>query len=122
MSTTLPASGVTFSRVAIALGSSVPPPGLIARGELVVVVPPLRFLVHRRVGDAAQPPDELPVGGDRRGGDAAAGGGAPPRGGAPMNGITWRGKRGIGQPTQSPPPSGPPPMPAIHPRFGTLQL
>src|SRR3954470_23041683 len=72
MSTTLPASGVTRSRVAMAR-LLVPPPGLVARGELVVVVPPLRFLVHRLVGDAAELAHGLAVDPDEVRGDPAAG-------------------------------------------------
>src|SRR5215208_6209689 len=72
MSTTLPASGVTLSRVAIA-DLLVPPPGLVARGELAVVVAPLGLLVHRLVGHAAQLADRPPVDADRAGRDAASG-------------------------------------------------
>ena len=43
-------------------------------------------------------------------------------GGSSMNGINLSGKPGIVHPMQIPPTFGHPPMPAIHPRFGTLQL
>src|SRR5215212_5870078 len=72
MSTTLPASGVTRSLVAIA-DLLVPPPGLVARGELAVVVAPLGLLVHRPVGDRAELADRSAIDGDRVRGDPAAG-------------------------------------------------
>src|SRR5215218_10754092 len=72
MSTIWPASGLILSRVAIAI-SSVAPPGLVAGGQLVAVVAPLRLLVDGRVRHRAQPPDHLPVGGAERGRDHAAG-------------------------------------------------
>src|SRR6478609_6587712 len=43
-------------------------------------------------------------------------------GGASMNGMNLSGKPGMVQPMQMPPTLGQPPMPAIQPRFGTLQL
>src|SRR4029079_2678515 len=39
-----------------------------------------------------------------------------------MNGMNLSGKPGIVHPMQIPPTFGQPPMPAIQPRFGTLQL
>ena len=45
-----------------------------------------------------------------------------PPGGSSMNGMNLSGKPGIVQPMQMPPTFGQPPMPAIQPRFGTLQL
>jgi hypothetical protein len=39
-----------------------------------------------------------------------------------MNGINLSGKPGIVQPMQMPPTLGQPPIPAIQPRFGTLQF
>src|SRR5215207_9927760 len=74
MSTSLPASGVTRSRVAMsALPSLVSPAGLVARGELRAAVSPDRLLDDRRVRDAAQPAHHGAV--DRRDarGDTAAG-------------------------------------------------
>src|SRR3954449_3599665 len=72
MSTTLPASGVTRSRVAMAPLLSVAPAGLVAGGQLGLVVAPLRLLVHRAVGDRAQLADHRAVAaGDRRGQPAA---------------------------------------------------
>ena len=47
---------------------------------------------------------------------------SPPPGGWSMNGMNLSGKPGIVQPMQMPPTFGHPPMPAIQPRFGTLQL
>src|SRR3954467_896478 len=67
MSTTLPASGVTRSRVAMAALLSVAPAGLVAGGQLGLVVAPLRLLVHRAVGDRAQLADHRAIAaGDRR--------------------------------------------------------
>ena len=43
-------------------------------------------------------------------------------GGSSMNGMNLSGKPGMVHPMQMPPTFGHPPMPAIHPRFGTLQL
>src|SRR5580698_818291 len=43
-------------------------------------------------------------------------------GGSSMKGMNLSGKPGIVQPMQIPPTFGQPPMPAIQPRFGTLQL
>src|SRR3954447_25024581 len=56
MSTTLPASGLISSRVAIPLPPSrlTGPARLVAGGQLVAVVPPLGFLVDRLVRDPAQ--------------------------------------------------------------------
>src|SRR4051794_11528543 len=79
MSTTLPASGATRSRVAIAKLLSVAPAGLVAGGQLGPVVPPLGLLVHGAVGDRPQTPDRLAVQGDRRRGHAAAGRGVHER-------------------------------------------
>src|SRR3954451_1441720 len=73
MSTTLPASGVTRSRVAIRAPFLVPPPGLVARGELVTVVPPGRLLVDCRIGDAAKLADHPAVAAGEHRGDAGAG-------------------------------------------------
>src|ERR671922_186172 len=73
MSTTVPASGVTRSRTAIAGSSLVPPPGLVARGELVAVVPPGRLLADRAVREAAEPADHRPVGARHRGRHRTAG-------------------------------------------------
>src|SRR6478736_10473283 len=61
MSTTLPASGLTSSRVAISPSSSLAPAGLVARGQLVAVVPPARLLVDGRVGDRPHAADERAV-------------------------------------------------------------
>src|SRR3954453_7531200 len=79
MSTTLPASGVTRSRVAIAKLLSVAPAGLVAGGQLGLVVPPLGFLVDRAVGDRPQAPDHLAVAGRQRRRDTAARGGVHER-------------------------------------------
>jgi hypothetical protein len=43
-------------------------------------------------------------------------------GGSSMNGMNLSGNPGIVQPMQIPPTFGQPPIPAIHPRFGTLQF
>jgi hypothetical protein len=43
-------------------------------------------------------------------------------GGSSMNGMNLSGKPGIVQPMQMPPTFGQPPIPAIQPRFGTLQF
>jgi len=43
-------------------------------------------------------------------------------GGSSMNGMNLSGKPGMVQPMQMPPTLGQPPIPAIQPRFGTLQL
>ena len=43
-------------------------------------------------------------------------------GGSSMNGMNLSGNPGIVQPMQIPPTFGQPPMPAIQPRFGTLQF
>src|SRR5271157_3299157 len=48
--------------------------------------------------------------------------GIRPPGGSAMNGMNLSGKPGMVQPMQMPPTLGQPPMPAIHPRLGTLQL
>ena len=45
-----------------------------------------------------------------------------PPGGSSMNGMNLSGKPGMVQPMQMPPTFGQPPMPAIQPRFGTLQF
>jgi len=45
-----------------------------------------------------------------------------PPDGSSMKGMNLSGKPGIVQPMQMPPTLGQPPMPAIHPRFGTLQF
>src|SRR3954466_10349628 len=74
MSTTLPASGVTRSRVAIAVPSLVAPAGLVAGGQLGLVVPPLRFLVDGLVRDRPQLADHRAVAGRDRRRQAAAGG------------------------------------------------
>src|SRR3954451_12773557 len=79
MSTTLPASGVTRSRVAIAKLLSVAPAGLVPGRQLGLVVAPLRLLVDRAVGERPQAPDRLAVDGDRRRGHAAAGRGVHER-------------------------------------------
>src|SRR4051812_22948762 len=73
MSTSLPASGLTRSRTAIRALLSVPPPGLVARGELVAVVAPGRLLVDRRVRDPAQLADHAPVAAGEHRGHAGAG-------------------------------------------------
>src|SRR5689334_19794669 len=73
MSTILPASGWTSSRRAIGALLSVAPAGLVAGGQAVLGVPPLRLLVHRAVGDPAQAADQLAVARGQRGGQAAAG-------------------------------------------------
>src|SRR4051794_8760151 len=74
MSTSWPASGLTDSRTAMRDQLlSVAPTRLVAGGELVAVVPPLGLLVHRLVGHAAQPPDELAVARGQCRRDAAAG-------------------------------------------------
>jgi hypothetical protein len=39
-----------------------------------------------------------------------------------MNGMNLSGKPGMVQPMQMPPTFGHPPIPAIQPRFGTLQF
>src|SRR3954452_1221144 len=66
MSTSLPASGFISWRVAIS-SLLVAPPGGVAGGELVAVVPPLRLLVDRAVRDAAQLADGRAVdAGDER--------------------------------------------------------
>src|SRR4051794_16658651 len=72
MSTSLPASGLISSRVAMLSALLVAPPRGVAGGELVAVVPPLRLLVDRPVRDAPQLADGRPVdaGDERR--DAAA--------------------------------------------------
>src|SRR3954451_22788786 len=68
MSTSWPASGVTFSRVAMVCGLLlVAPPRGVARGQLIAGVTPLRLLVDRLVGHAAELADHGPVdAGDRR--------------------------------------------------------
>jgi hypothetical protein len=43
-------------------------------------------------------------------------------GGSSINGMNLSGNPGMVQPMQMPPTFGHPPMPAIQPRFGTLQL
>src|SRR4051794_21574795 len=73
MSTILPASGVTRSRVAMAALLLVAPAGLVAGRELWLVVPPLRFLVDGLVGDRAQLADHRPVAGRDGRGQPAAG-------------------------------------------------
>src|SRR4051794_15897045 len=72
MSTSLPASGLISSRVAMLSALLVAPPRGVAGGELVAVVPPLRLLVDRLVRDAPQAADRRAVhaGDERR--DAAA--------------------------------------------------
>src|SRR3954469_21586238 len=72
MSTSLPASGLISSRVAMLSALLVAPARGVAGGELVAVVPPLRLLVDRLVRDAPQPADRRAVdaGDERR--DAAA--------------------------------------------------
>src|SRR4051795_5679709 len=60
MSTSLPASGVTRSRVAIER-LLVAPAGAVAGGELAAALAPDRLLVDRRVRDAAQPPHQRSV-------------------------------------------------------------
>src|SRR3954463_5805432 len=54
MSTSLPASGLISSRVAMLSALLVAPARGVAGGELVAVVPPLRLLVDRPVRDAPQ--------------------------------------------------------------------
>src|SRR4051794_18812160 len=67
MSTSLPASGLISSRVAMLSALLVAPPRGVAGGELVAVVPPLRLLVDRAVRDAAQLADGRAVdAGDER--------------------------------------------------------
>src|SRR3954469_3139221 len=73
MSTTLPASGVPRSRVAMAALLSVSPAGLVAGAQLRLVVPPLRFLVDGLVGDRPQLADHRAVAAGDGGGQAAAG-------------------------------------------------
>src|SRR6185312_66556 len=82
MSTTLPASGLILSRIAISLSPSSKlsrclgsgaPARLVARRQLGPVVPPLRLLVDCPVGDAAQAADQRSVSPGHRGRDAAAG-------------------------------------------------
>src|SRR3954468_3227412 len=72
MSTSLPASGLISSRVAMLSALLVAPARGVAGGELVAVVPPLRLLVDRLVRDAPQAADRRAVhaGDERR--DAAA--------------------------------------------------
>src|ERR1700755_3222225 len=74
MSTILPASGFTRSRVAIAVSFLVAPAGLVAGGQLRAAVAPLRLVVHRPVGDRAQLADRGAVADDHTRGQAAAGG------------------------------------------------
>src|SRR3954447_7464439 len=67
MSTSLPASGLISSRVAMLSALLVAPARGVAGGELVAVVPPLRLLVDRLVRDAPQLADRRAVhAGDQR--------------------------------------------------------
>src|SRR3954469_20491395 len=50
-----------------------PVPGVVAGGQCLAVVPPLRFLVGRGVGDPAQPADQRAVRLAEHRGEAAAG-------------------------------------------------
>src|SRR3954463_15935952 len=54
-------------------GRSRPVPRVVAGGQRFAVVPPLRFLVRRGVGDAAQLADQVAVGLAEQRGEAAAG-------------------------------------------------
>src|SRR4051812_36852349 len=72
MSTSLPASGLISSRVAMLSALLVAPPRGVAGGELVAVVPPLRLLVDRPVRDAAQAAHRRAVDAGDEGRDRAA--------------------------------------------------
>src|ERR671922_2895787 len=73
MSTSFPASGLTFSRVAMLSALLVAPARGVAGGELVAVVAPLRLLVDRLVRDRPQAADHRSVNAREHGRNAAPG-------------------------------------------------
>src|SRR5262245_54504075 len=74
-----PLGASRFGWVAVAIGSLLPGAGSVGRGmvtggQLGSALPPLRLPVERRVGEAAEPPDQLAVHPDEARGEDAAGG------------------------------------------------
>src|SRR3954453_7254797 len=116
MSTILPDSGVMRSRMAMA-----PPPHWLPHRGAYPVVSSSRLWRH--LGSLSIVRLVIPRSRRISGAyPAAIADDRPPPGGASMNGMNLSGKPGIVQPMQIPPTLGQPPIPAIQPRFGTLQF
>ena len=79
-------------------------------------MPPLRFFVHRVIGECAASCGSCGHKLRSRRTKAFA------PGGSSMNGMNLSGKPGMVQPMQMPPTLGHPPMPAIQPRLGDVAI